>query len=266
MKRPFFYLLVIASCFSFTGQKFVAPPSYFGPHERLEYRIHYGFINAGEATIEIFPQLYKVNDKVCYKAAILGHSSNAFALALKVRDTWVTYMDTATTIPQKFYRHIEEGHYRLKENVFYDYTKGIATVEREARKEKDKETKNYPIPKNVQDLVSGYFYLRTLDYNRFKVGDTIKISAFLEDKIYDFRVRYLGRKSVDTKFGTIRAIQLSPIMPPNSLFDGENSIKLWLSDDKNRVALKIEAAMFVGSVEIDLKNYQGLRNNMCFNK
>ena len=55
-------------------------------------------------------------------------------------------------------------------------------------------------------------------------------------------------------------------MPSNGLFDGENAIKLWLSDDRNRVALKIQAEMFVGAVEIDLKHYQGLRNPMCFNK
>jgi len=266
MKRPFFYFLLIASCFSFTGKKNIAPQSYFGPHEKLEYRVHYGFINAGEAIIEIHPQLHKVNDKICYKASIIGHSSNAFDLALRIRDTWVTYIDTVTTIPQKFHRNIEEGHYRLKENVFYDYTKGIATVEREGKNEKDKEIKTYPVPKRVQDLVSGYFYLRTLDYNHFRIGDTIKINAFLEDKLYDFRIRYLGKTTVDTKFGSIKAFKLSPIMPTNSLFNGENSIKLWLSDDKNRIALKIEAELFVGSVEIDLKSYQGLHNPVFFNK
>ena len=118
----------------------------------------------------------------------------------------------------------------------------------------------------MQDLVSGYFYLRTVDYGRLRIGDTIKVSAFLEDKTYDFRIKYLGKEKIDTKFGTINAIKLSPIMPSNGLFNGENSIKLWLSDDRNKVALKIEAEMFVGSVEIDLKHYQGLRNPMCFNK
>ena len=266
MKRSFFYLLLTVFCFSFTTKSSLVPSSYFAPHEKLEYRVHYGFINAGEAIIEVHPQLHKVNDKICYKASVAGHSSGAFDLALRIRDTWVTYIDTLTTSPQKFHRHIEEGKYRLKENVFYDYAKGIATVEREGKNEKDKEAKTYPIPKTIQDLVSGYFYLRTLDYNHFKLGDTIKINAFLEDKLYDFRIRYLGKTTVDTKFGAIKALKLSPIMPSNSLFNGENSIKLWLSDDKNRVALKIEAELFVGSVEIDLKSYQGLLNPISFNK
>jgi len=266
MKKFFLCFLLVASCLAFTGQKYSVSQAHFGPNEKLEYRVHYGFINAGEATIEVFPQLYKVNNKVCYKAAVLGHSSSAFDIALKIRDTWVTYMDTATTTPQKFYRHIEEGKYRLKENVFYDYNKGLATVEREGKKEKDKETKTYTIPQAVQDLVSGYFYLRTVDYSRLRIGDTLKVNAFLEDKTYDFRIKYLGKEKIDTKFGTINAIKLSPVMPSNGLFDGENSIKMWLSDDRNRVALKIQAEMFVGAVEIDLKNYQGLHSPMCFNK
>ena len=58
-----------------------------------------------------------------------------------------------------------------------------------------------------------------------------------------------------TKLGTIRAIVLSPIMPENGLFDGENSIKVWISDDQNKVPLKVKAQMFVGAVEVDIQAY-----------
>ena len=45
-------------------------------------------------------------------------------------------------------------------------------------------------------------------------------------------------------------------MPKNSLFDGENSIKFWLSADQYKIPLKIKADMFVGAVEIDITNYK----------
>jgi hypothetical protein len=257
-------LLFVIFGFSFGDQGRVYEKNVFGCGEKLEFRVHYGFINAGEAAIEVYPQMYKVNNRVCYKAGVTGRSVGAFDLALRIRDQWVTYMDTCTTSPQKFYRDVEEGKYRLKEYVHYNYNTGIATVDREGKNGKDKNRKEYSIPKDVQDIVSGFYFLRTINFNKMKVGDTIKTAAFFEDKVYDFQVKFMGKGTVDTKFGEIAAIKLSPIMPDNKLFEGGNSIRMWISDDKNKIPVKIEADMFVGAVEMDLKSYQGLRHPITF--
>jgi hypothetical protein len=236
----------------------------FGPSEKLEFRVHYGFINAGEATIETYPQMYKVNDKVCYKGSVSGRTSGPFDLALNIRDTWVSYFDSSNCIPQKFYRDIEEGKYRLKEHVLYDYKTGLANVEREGKNGEDKSRVSYKIPDDVVDIVSGYFFLRTVNYNALKIGDTVNTTAFFEDKVYDFKVRFLGKGRIHTKFGKINAIKISPVMPDNKLFEGGNSIRMWLSDDKNKIPVKIEADLFVGAVEMDLKSYKGLKNPINF--
>jgi hypothetical protein len=259
-----FALLFVMFGFTFEDQQRVYEKNVFGCGEKLEFRVHYSFINAGEATIEVYPQMYRVNNKVCYKAGVSGRSAGAFDLALRIRDEWVTYMDTSTSSPQKFYRDVEEGKYRLKEFVHYNYATEIATVDREGRNGSDKSRKEYAIPKDVQDIVSGFYFLRTINFNKMKVGDTIKTAAFFEDKVYDFQIKFLGRGIVDTKFGEISAIKLSPIMPDNKLFEGGNSIRMWISDDKNKIPVKIEADMFVGAVEMDLKSYQGLRHPITF--
>ncbi|HXA02131.1 MAG TPA: DUF3108 domain-containing protein [Cytophagaceae bacterium] len=257
-------MLFVTFGFTFREQGNVYDKNVFGCGEKLEFRVHYGFINAGEATIQIYPQMYKVNNLVCYKAEVSGRSVGAFDLALRIRDEWVTYMDTSTTSPQKFYRDVEEGKYRLKEFVHYDYAKDVATVDREGKNGKDKSRKEYAITKDVQDIVSGFYFLRTINFNKMKVGDTIRTIAFFEDKTYDFRIRFLGKGIIDTKFGEISAIKLSPIMPDNKLFEGGSSIRMWISDDKNKIPVKIEADMFVGAVEMDLKSYRGLRYPITF--
>ncbi len=83
----------------------------------------------------------------------------------------------------------------------------------------------------------------------------IELDAFFEDEVYDFKIRIVGREEVKTKLGKIRSIVISPIMPENSLFDGENSIRVWISDDINKVPLKIKANMFVGAVEVDIESF-----------
>ena len=48
-------------------------------------------------------------------------------------------------------------------------------------------------------------------------------------------------------------------MEKNGLFEDGNSIRFWLSDDKNKIPVRIEADMFVGKVAVDLKDYKGLK-------
>lgn len=238
--------------------------SIFSQGEKLEYRVHYGFMNAGEATVQVHPELYIINNRICYKATCFGKSVGAFDLVTKIRDTWGTYMDTVTLMPQRCYRDITEGRYKLKEGVNFYHDKGVADAERERKGKTTKTT--YTVPFGVQDIISGFFYLRKVDYNKMKVGDTVKIKAFFEDQNYDFNVKYLGKSTIATKFGKISAIKLTPIMPNNQLFNGENSIRVWLSDDRNKIPVKMEADMFVGAVEVELKSYSGLRNPINFKK
>ena len=51
-----------------------------------------------------------------------------------------------------------------------------------------------------------------------------------------------------------------PVMPQNKVFDGENSVTAYFSDDKNRIPVKINAEMFIGSAGVELIGYEGLRN------
>lgn len=266
MKKVLVYglLLVISSAFIQTDRHTSPPKDFMAMGERLEYRVHYGFLNAGEATYQIHPELYVINNKVCYKATCYGRSTGAFELVTKIRDTWGTYVDTSDLLPQRSYRDITEGRHKLKEGVYFYHNKGVANAEREKRGKTTQYT--YNVPFGVHDMVSGVYYLRKYDYNKMHAGDTIKMNAFFEDQCYDFKVRYTGKCKIKTKFGTISAIQLVPVMPENDFFKGESAVKVWLSDDKNKIPLKIQAEMFVGAVEIELKSYKGLKNPINFRK
>jgi hypothetical protein len=229
----------------------------FGPGEVITYKIHYGFINAAEAEMTISDELYKVNGVPCFKINIFGQSTGMFDVFAKIRDNWGTYLDTSTLRPTRFYRKLKEGKHRHNEYVNFDYKKGIAeTNEYSYSNERWMPVVSHEIPKDLQDIVSGYYYIRTLDFNELKAGDMIVLDAFFDKKLYNFKIRVLGREMVKTRLGKIRSIVFAPIMPENSLFDGENSIKIWLSDDINKVPLKVKASMFVGAVEIDIESFK----------
>jgi hypothetical protein len=230
--------------------------------EKMHYKVHYGLINAAEATIEVSSSLQRINDRPCYQATVTGKTLGSFDFFLRVRDTWRTFIDTTSILPQRFYRNIEENTYRKRETVDFDHFQNTASVE-SRKKEKDPVKRGtYKIPENVQDLVSGFYFLRTLNYDQRRVGEVIRVQGFFSNEVYNMDVVYKGRETVETKAGIIRAIRLVPKMPPNKLFRGEDGISVYLSDDRNKIPVLIQAEMFVGAVKVDMYKYQGLRHRL----
>jgi hypothetical protein len=255
MKKNLLLTALTAAFLSFVLPASAQKNQQFTNGEELTYRLHYGFINAGEATIKVHENLYRLNDRICQRVEVAGRSTGAFDHVLRIRDSWLSYMDTTNYMPHKAVRNIEEGKYHKHEETFFDYTTKVARIE-----EADEETRKVSIAERVFDMVSGYTQLRLINYDRLQKNDTIRISGMHEDKVYKMKIVYRGKARVKTKFGKVSAYVISPVMPKNKLFDGENSIRVWLSDDGNRIPLKIQADMFVGAVEVDLKSYKRLRN------
>lgn len=255
-------ILAIVAFFSFIkgdreNEYRVIPNTSFVRGEVIEYKAHYGFVNAADGTMIIDEELHTINGRPCFKIDVFGRSTGVFDLFMRIRDNWGTYLDTAAIVTQKSYRIIEEGKYRKNEVVNFDHENNLAKVHTfDNKKEQWRPVETYKVPNNVQDIVSGYYYIRTLKFDTLNSGDIIKIDAFFDDKVYDFEVRFLGRELVDTKIGKIRSVVIAPIMPENKLFKGEDAIKVWISDDINKVPLKIKAQMFVGAVEIDIQSYK----------
>lgn len=229
----------------------------FNTGEEISFRIHYGMINAGIATMKIDENIYYRNERPCFKIDVNGRSTGFFNLVLPINDVWGTYLDTLAMLPQMGYRYIEENRYRkYEEFVFNQLTDTVAIYDLNKHTRKLDTITYMKTPDNVQDMVSGYYFFRTIDFDSMKPGTIFNIQGFLEKEIYDLQVRYVGKEMVKTKIGKKRAIVISPIMPENSLFDGENSIKAWFSDDEKKIPLKIKASMFVGAVEVDIESYK----------
>ncbi|MFQ3575576.1 MAG: DUF3108 domain-containing protein [Cytophagales bacterium] len=225
--------------------------------EKLEYRVHYGFINAGRAEVEISNKIVKVNERPCYKISAFGRTVGSLDMFTKIRNYYGSYIDTATLVPYKHYRNVKEGNYKLNEEVFFDHKEHKAL-----RKVEGHGDESYDIPGNAQDIISGFYYLRNMDLDNLKKGDTIKVLGFFENQSFDFKMKYLGKEKVKTDFGQISSHMISPIMPPNALFVGENSLKVWISDDRNRVPLKCKASTYVGAIEMELVGHSGLKSKL----
>lgn len=250
MKKIFFLLLLFITV-SFNTQK----PEAYDAGEWFKFRIHYGFVNAGYATLEIQEALK--NNKKVYHAIGKGYTVGMSRFFFKVDDLYESYFDKVTNKPYQYVRKIDEGGYTKNQEGIFDQDANKILV----KDFKNKTEKSFSVTENIQDIVSTFYYLRnhpTID--KLKVGESVVVDMFFDDEIYKFKLKFIGRENIKTKFGTAPSMIFRPIVQSGRVFKEEESLTVWISDDENKIPLRIKASLAVGSIKADLDGFKGLKN------
>src|SRR5262245_36200822 len=225
----------------------------FSRGEEINFKMTYGIFTVGKGSARIHPDYFKVNGRDCFKVDVTGKTVGMVDWVADVNDQWGAYIDTAALVPHQFYRKIREGRYKKDEWTNFDHANQKIEVKVLNNKTgKLKDPKYYESPPHVRDMISGFLYLRVMDFTHLKIGDTGNIKGFFENEFYSMNIIDKGKSVVRLKVGKVRAMVFKPVMPKNKVFDRENSVTAWFSDDKNRIPLKIEAEMFIGSAGVEL--------------
>jgi Protein of unknown function (DUF3108) len=223
----------------------------FKPGERLEYRLHYGLVDAATAVIRVDPQVTKINNREVYHVIGEGKTVSSFDMFFKVRDKYESYIDKQGMFPHRFVRNVDEGGYKIQQ----DYTFFPAK-----RAYKNQKGEGYMTPEFVQDMMSAFYYARNLDFSNAKKGDIFKITCVVDDEIFPLKIKYMGKESIETDAGTFNAIKFAPVIQKGRIFKKEEDLSVWISDDKNHIPLMASAKIMVGSVKMELQKYAGLAN------
>lgn len=228
--------------------------------EFLKYRIHYGLLNAGFATLEVKSSNY--DGRHHHHVIGKGSSSGAVRAFYKVDDLYESYIDAATHKPSKFVRKISEGGYTRDQVFTFDHKKKIVKInDKKAQKISFQEFEG-----NVQDLLSAFYYLRNYDTSGLKTGDYINLDILMADETYKFRLKILGRESIKSKFGKIECLKIRPYVQSGRIFKESESVTMWVTDDDNHVPIQIKAELTVGSLKADLHEYKNLKGKLHFTK
>lgn len=229
--------------------------------EKVYYKMNYSIFTVGKAEVRIYPVEYTISQTDCYKIDIYGQTVGAGRIVSRVNDNFGAYVNKENLLPLKSWRILEEGRYRLKEYVDFDHDSGIVNV-RKINNETGmmEEPKIYEFQEShMLDLISGFAFLRTINFKHVRKGDTLSFNGFLEDTFYKLNVIYRGEENIKTHLGHIRAHKLVPIMPDNKLFAGENSITAWIAKDRSQIPLKIEARMFIGRAGVEITGFEKMK-------
>lgn len=225
--------------------------SSFQKGERLEYDVSYGWIDAGEAIIEISNEKKTIAGRDVMHVIGKGNSLGTFNWFFKVRDTYETYLDSDGIFPWIFVRDIEEGNFKMKQ--YYTFNQFKKTVKTDKGKE-------HQVPVGVQDMISAFYCARTFDYSNAQPNQVYEMSVFLDNELWPLRIRYLRKERIEIDNGTYDCMVFVPVVQEGRIFKKEEDMMVWVTDDENKIPVLAKAKILVGSVTMELRDYSGIAN------
>ena len=191
-----------------------------------------------------------------YHAAGIGKTTGLARLFFRVDDYYDTFFDPKTVLPKKFLRNIYEGGYTKDTEIYFDHPELKAHVNDKKHQKKE----DFEIRPLTQDLMSAFYFLRTFyPKNGLKIGESYALDMFFDKENYVFKLKFLGRESLSTKFGKVPCLKFRPIVQAGRVFREEESVTLWVSQDQNRIPVRLQADLAVGSIKADLNNFSNLK-------
>jgi len=186
-----------------------------------------------------------------------GYTTGMSRLFFKVDDLYESYIDKNTGNPYQFVRKINEGGYTKNQEGFFNQSGNKVLV----KDYKHKTEKTSFIPDNSQDIMSAFYYLRNHpNIDKIKPGESIVIDMFFDDETTKFRLKLIGREDITTKFGVVPTMIFRPLVQSGRVFKEQESLTVWISDDDNKLPVRIKASLAVGSIKADLEAFKGLKN------
>ena len=223
----------------------------FKKGEFLRYDVTYGYFSAATATLEIADFPKKINGRNTFHVVGKGKSAGALNWFFKVEDRYETYIDEEAILPWKFIRHVREGGYELDRDIRFDQYLNTATVTQNG-------DKYYNVEPNTQDLLSAFYYARTLDMQDAEIGQEFVINTFFDREMYPLKFKFLGSEVVTTDLGSFNCLKFRPMVEKGRVFKEEEDMTLWVSDDANKVPIRVKSDLLVGSIEMDLVEHKNL--------
>jgi len=225
-------------------------------NEQLRYKVLYrwGLINktAGYATLRMLPG----GGETC--TAQLTAASEPWADHFyKVRDTLTSVINRADYTP-RFYEKIAHEGNELKHDIVRFSKKGYTSTGDCVRKvwKKGKvfrdETRELEAVGTTVDMMSSFYYMRNLPFEKWTKGHTLTINIFSGKQKEKLSFKYQGIDNVEAKGKTYPCYHITFIFTGDGGKKTSDNMDAWIRADESRVPIRLEGKLPVGKVQCEL--------------
>lgn len=234
-------LLIVVLSLSFCFRLNAQPPL-----EEMEYILRFGFIKGGKANLTA--QMERLNKQSVIHYHMRGRTTGLVDKIYEVNDVYESWVDPETYLPVKSIRNVREQNYRFYDEVTYDHVNDSLFSQKSGR---------LKVPDRVNDLVSVFFYIRQNNYfNSLLEGKKIQVPVYHGDELFMMELEYLGMETITTTIGVKQCYVVSPKVPKGKLLKGSDGLKIYITNDKNRLPIYAEFDLVVGALKCELETYK----------
>ena len=226
--------------------------------EKLTFRIRYGFIRAGTATMSVLREM-EYGDHPVYQIRTTAESAASFSWIYEVKDVVYSYLDKMGLFSWRFEKKLREGSYKFDLNARYIPEDSLVKVENirytDDMEIKKKEKFDIKSPPFVRDVLAAFYYIRSQDLD---VGKSIFMSNHDNKKIYDLEVKVYKREVLEVAAGKFRCLFIEPLLQGEGIFKQKGRMKVWLTDDQYKIPVQMTSEVIVGHITTELEKIEGL--------
>lgn len=249
------FLLIIFEIAIFGTENKSASPSSpditpYNSGENLEYSISFGFYTGARAYMTVSDSLVKGVKTVHVKATAKTVGVSDFVF--KIRDRYETFINPTTDLPILSIRDIKEGRYKHYNETTYNRNDNEAISLR---------TGIHQVPEGIQDMLSVFMFGRKYDFNNdLKPNQLIIYRPFFCDTVYSLILKYRGIETIKTKLGKLECYKFSMCEEKGQQIITRDDMSFWITRDENKIPVKVEFEIAVGSFVVEIEKCGGLKN------
>lgn len=252
MKQTLLTTIIVLIMSSFT---YAQTSKSIGPNEKLDYEIYYAFVTGANMTLQT-EEVTENGQKLLHLVA-KGNTVGLIDKIYHIMEDYESWVDPETLLPKHALKNVVESA-EYKRYITYNFDHNNHTV-------KSSRSGEHKIENDCFDIVAACYKIRTFDLSNVSIGQTFKLNTFFGEENWQLNLKYVGTEDVKiSKFGKIKCYKFVPIVEVSGVFTDKQALKIWISADENKIPIRAQMSLIVGSAKVDIVDYKNLPNPLQF--
>ena len=230
MKKILFIIIFHATVFAINNP--------FKVGELLKYSAEWNGIKVGNAELFLSgTELF--NDVETYQITFTTRTNGLANTLFPIRDRVDVWIDKKELFTHRIKKDINQSTYKEKIDVSFNYDELKALSN----------DKSVDIDFKARGPYSMFYFLRTIDLIPEKI---MSFSSYEGKRIVNYNLKMTGTEIVDSGLGKFSCKVIKPFSEGKELFKNKGDMRIWISETKERLPIKIQIKIQYGSMTLTL--------------